>query len=338
MSESNTTNSADTAESGLNSTFNDTESDNVYTMALKPPKHFAINSELDMAQEWNEWLQMYENYFVAAKVNKEEADVQTANFINAAGRDVLKIINNLKLNDTERKDLKVLKEKLTAHFAPSKNKTYERCRIHRMKQQANEPIENFLQKLKTQIKRCTFPGESDEFVMDQVVLGVHSETTRQKLWTEDDLNLEKAIKICKAAERAEKEMNELQNERSSSANINAVSNESQSFNCKRCGTKHGYRECPAYNKNCASCGGRGHFKVMCRTKSKEEKTKNIDRAKKHTQYYTNEPKKSPPESDRKCNRRADKSTNGSKEIFRQSKQTNGRTSSRRQSPHANRSS
>lgn len=61
---------------------------------MKPPKNLSIDSELDMSQEWNEWLEMHENYFIAVEIDKEAAPIQTATFINALGRDVLKVINN----------------------------------------------------------------------------------------------------------------------------------------------------------------------------------------------------------------------------------------------------
>lgn len=232
---------------------------------IKPPKNLAISSDIDMSLEWSEWLELYENYFIAAKIGKEEADVQTANFISTAGREVLKIINNLKLTDAEKKDLKTIKGKLTAHFVPSKNKTYERCTFHRLKQQENEPFEDYLQKLKTQVKQCAFPvADSDEFVMDQIVLGIHSDTTRQKLWVEDELTLEKAIKICRAAERAHKQIQELQSEATTSSGVNAIKQDSKTFDCNRCGYKHGPRACPAFGKNCGSCGRKNHFKAMCK--------------------------------------------------------------------------
>lgn len=239
---------------------------NQYKMSLKPPKQMVINSDADMSQEWQEWFEMYENYFIAAKVNKEEEAVQTANFISSLGRDALKIINNLNLTTVEKTDLKTLKEKLTAHFSPAKNRTYERYQFHRIKQQQCEAFEEFVQKLKTQVKKCAFPGDSEEFIVDQLVLGVHSETTRQKLWTEDELTLAKAIKMCRAAERAEKQINELQG---TSTGINELKRD-KIFDCKRCGRKHGYKSCPAFDKQCESCGLRGHFKAMFRARNKDK--------------------------------------------------------------------
>ncbi|KAI5753548.1 hypothetical protein M8J77_001197 [Diaphorina citri] len=38
------------------------------------------------------------------------------------------------------------------------------------------------------------------------------------------------------------------------------------YDCKKCGKRHGKRECPAYDKRCSGCGAMGHFKVGCRKK------------------------------------------------------------------------
>lgn len=222
----------------------------------KPPADLVVNSDIDMSQEWMEWLGMYEDYFIANKLGAEDETIQVANFRSCVGREAVKVLNNLNLTEAERKSLKEHKEKLTAHFAPSKNKTYERCQFHRIKQQANENFEDFLQKLQTQVKRCSYGASADEFVMDQIVVGVYSDTTRQKLWTEDDLTLEKTKKICRAAERAAKEMNELQAS-GLEQNVNAMKS-SENFDCKRCGSTHGSRQCPAFGKECKNCKHVGH--------------------------------------------------------------------------------
>ncbi|KAK9663736.1 hypothetical protein QE152_g41392, partial [Popillia japonica] len=42
------------------------------------------------------------------------------------------------------------------------------------------------------------------------------------------------------------------------------------FNCYRCKTRHGLRECPAYGKKCTKCGILNHFARACRIKNVEE--------------------------------------------------------------------
>ncbi len=53
------------------------------------------------------------------------------------------------------------------------------------------------------------------------------------------------------------------------------------FRCKRCGTTHGPRQCPAYGKTCGKCGGWSHYAEYCYSKkvhymTKEEPTEERD--------------------------------------------------------------
>lgn len=254
----------------------ETSSNNKRKMSgIKPPKPLVVNSDIDMCQEWTEWLELFEDYATANKLSAEEATIQTATFRACAGREAIKVLNNLNLSEAEKRNLATLKAKLTDHFAPSKNKTYERCQFHRIKQQANENFEDFLQKVQTQVKKCSYGANADEFVMDQIVVGVFSDTTRQKLWTEDDLNLEKAKKICRAAERATKQISELQSS-SVDQTVSALK-ESKMFKCKRCGTTHGPRQCPAFGKACSNCKRLGHFASKCNAKKTGQSAEHNDK-------------------------------------------------------------
>lgn len=40
----------------------------------------------------------------------------------------------------------------------------------------------------------------------------------------------------------------------------------QKFGCRRCATRHGPRECPAYGKKYKKCGKLNHFAVSCKVK------------------------------------------------------------------------
>ena len=42
------------------------------------------------------------------------------------------------------------------------------------------------------------------------------------------------------------------------------------FDCKRCGRKHGPKQCPAYGKECNKCKKKGHFAEQCRSKGKPD--------------------------------------------------------------------
>ncbi|XP_057184972.1 uncharacterized protein K02A2.6-like [Triplophysa rosa] len=45
--------------------------------------------------------------------------------------------------------------------------------------------------------------------------------------------------------------------------------QNEMFNCKRCGKRHQPKQCPAYGKACAKCGGQNHFAKQCFSKGKQ---------------------------------------------------------------------
>lgn len=78
-------------------------------MSLKPPKPLIVNNDVDMAQEWSEWLEEYQNFFIATKIGTEEETIQIANFKTVIGRDAVKVINNLGLSEDDKKKLEIIK-------------------------------------------------------------------------------------------------------------------------------------------------------------------------------------------------------------------------------------
>lgn len=100
-------------------------------------------------------------------------------------------------------------------------------------------------------------------MVDQIVVGVRSDRTRQKLWVEDSLDFEKTKKKCRADENAEKQISEIHANATSA--VRAVSFKNKTFDRSRCGQRHGRRECPAYGRNCKKCNGLHHFSTMCKS-------------------------------------------------------------------------
>lgn len=43
------------------------------------------------------------------------------------------------------------------------------------------------------------------------------------------------------------------------------------YSCKRCGTEHKPKQCPAFGKQCAKCNGKNHFAKQCFSKAKVSK-------------------------------------------------------------------
>jgi hypothetical protein len=73
---------------------------------IKPPKNLAINSEFDVAQEWTEWIELFNDYSNSIELTKKSGEIQASTLISCLGRQALKILNNLGATDKEKKDPK----------------------------------------------------------------------------------------------------------------------------------------------------------------------------------------------------------------------------------------
>ena len=129
--------------------------------------------------------------------------------------------------------------------------------------------------------------------------------TRERLLRDEDLTLEKAVKICKAAELVKERSKELQ---SAASTVNAVHNKysaktklqgkyqatakpqsapkgktsrsiqqtGDKHHCRRCDNWHVLGKCPAYGEICAYCNGKNHFAKCCFKKRAQSQVHTVD--------------------------------------------------------------
>lgn len=80
------------------------------------------------------------HYSVAAKVNKEDGEVQVATFLTAIGPEARKVVKTWNLKAAERKDIKAVIERFDNYSNPRKNIPFERYRFNLQQQ---EPGKSF---------------------------------------------------------------------------------------------------------------------------------------------------------------------------------------------------
>ncbi|XP_060807623.1 uncharacterized protein LOC132901728 [Amyelois transitella] len=244
---------------------------------IKPPANLQIDS--DKSTCWKNWLQQFEWYAIAVQLDKKPADVQAATFMAVIGPEAIEIYNSFNLSDAEKKNLAAIKNRFKEYFAPKTNISFERYIFFKIEQNEDEHFNEFLTRIKTQAIKCEFDNLLDEMLKDKIVFGIRSNQVREKLLTEDKLDLTKAINICKTSEQASKQLDEFESKNKTDKvlvvkNKSVKNKENENFDCKRCGTNHKRRECPAFNKPCTKCNKNGHFAKMCRTKNYNPKLKN----------------------------------------------------------------
>ena len=131
---------------------------------------------------------------------------------------------------------------------------------------------------------CEFQTLHDGLVRDRIVCGIKNQGLKERLLRETDLNLTKAVYICRAAEVSREQVKSLSDK--TPANVDAVRKDDQrdqrtkqhdpqgerptrrphNKTCGNCGKSHERKQCPAYGNTCNSCGKNGHFAKLCRSR------------------------------------------------------------------------
>ena len=210
-------------------------------------------------------------------------------WVGEKGRDVY---NTWNLSSEESKKLTTYYEKFEAYVKPKSNNIFARYKFHNIVQQEKEPFEQFLTKLKIEVKDCGYK-DPDEMVRDRVVIGCYSQKVREKLIQEgSELTLEKAVDIARTQEMSNTQLQSMAPEES---NVNSLREERESKqrykhdrqyqrnvkhqntkqgykqSCSKCGIKHEKNQCPAEGKICAKCKKLNHFERVCKSKFQERK-------------------------------------------------------------------
>lgn len=259
---------------------NQVQQNTTCNIQVRPPKNLVITN--DMAKTWMEWLQQFNWYSTAVQLNTQSAERQAATLMATIGPDAITIFNTFGLSAEEQRNVEVIKQKFTDYFLPKSNVTYERYTFNKMSQNADETFTEFLTRIKAQSKKCDFDQLNDSLLKDKIVIGVKSESIREKLSAEDNLTLDRAVTIALASEQASKQLKEMQNndvqkidviktnKNRNKDNQNKIRVTAKESDCRRCGQKHMPRSCPAFGKNCNKCGKSGNFSTVCKSKRKEK--------------------------------------------------------------------
>ncbi|KAF7643184.1 hypothetical protein LDENG_00243950, partial [Lucifuga dentata] len=180
-------------------------------------------------------------------------------------------------------------QKFDEHCSPKKNKTFEWYVFHSRMQQPGESFDAFLTDLKLKAKTCNFGMLQDSLSRDQLVFGINDKKVRERLLRETELTLAGAVKICHASELALQHaktfsdgVREADKNSAAVATVSAwtqkqrtgqakCQKDSETFNCKRCGTQHAPKQCLAYGKVCNKCKGQNHYVKQCFSKGKQNR-------------------------------------------------------------------
>ncbi|XP_068726382.1 uncharacterized protein [Montipora capricornis] len=263
--------------------------------------HFPVPSPMvtagDSVNNWEFFKQQWTDYEVATGLEEQHPKVRIATLRSVMGKECLQILLNLKLAEEERTDVDACLTALECYFKPKRNIVYERYMFNTCMQNVEEPIGRYVNQLRKHAATCEFGTLTDELIRDRLVLGIRDESTKLRLLKEDKLDLNKALHICRSNEIASSQLkamssdsNKAQNkeeirvvrERKSKSPQKSRSTKQiqrkdaskseftrkKKYKCYNCGgsERHKLQDCPAYGRECKTCGKRNHFASVCLSK------------------------------------------------------------------------
>lgn len=196
------------------------------------------------------------------QVERAETTARKASILlHVIGEEALEIYNIFNISDGERK-LDVIMTKFEEYFVPSTNVTYERYKFFICDQKQGVSFDQYYAELLTLAKSCEFGDLKDQLIKDKIVTGIPDNALRERLLREKDLNLDKAVQMCRAAESTRAQAKELWREGTAVHAVKADGRQAKKFPkqrhadphavkkdsgaCNRCGGAHLPNKCPAF--------------------------------------------------------------------------------------------
>lgn len=213
---------------------------------------------------WTVYCERIEMYFLA---NKIEDNVKLPTLIAVMGEEAYQLLSTLASpHKPAALTYEVAVSLMKNHLQPKPSILAERYLFRQRRQADGETVADYVTELKRLAKTCDFGSTLEENLRDQIVCGIISENTRQRLFAEDDnISFNRAVKLAVTLETAEKNASAVDRDSGSTAAVNKIQN---NFKCMACGYNgHMTENCRYKNFECSFCKNVGHLRRMCPEKN-----------------------------------------------------------------------
>lgn len=255
---------------------------------LLRPERFDIDPNAANATDaWEHWFLTFSNFLDT--INSLNPD-KLKTLIHFLSPSVYKIISRSPDYDSAIRTLQSL-------YVQPKNEIFSRHLLATSKQNDDETLDQFMQKLRNLAKDCNFKDVTaeryqEEAIRDAFISGLKSPAIRQRLLEHKTLDVGTAFDQAKALDFAQQQSSSFSQHVLNSygaAVVNPASAKSDQApdhvdatlsvtrsSCFFCGyDRHPRSKCPARDAECKSCGKRGHFQKVCRSMNKTKHTASV---------------------------------------------------------------
>ena len=166
----------------------------------------------DLVNNWEFFKQQWTHYEVATGLDKQEQKIQLATFCSTMGKECLQIFLNLKLSMEEQQDIDECIKALEAYLKPKRNVVYERYLFNMCQQNSGETVDSYVNRLQKVASTCQLRTLTEELIRDRLVIGLQDHATKLRLLKEENLDMNKALNICRSSEIATQQLKAMKTE------------------------------------------------------------------------------------------------------------------------------
>lgn len=242
---------------------------------LQQPK--PLQHEGDMASNWKKFRKSFSIYMIASNAENLTATRKVNLLLHIIGEEAQELFDNLGLTNDEMTNVDTVLDKFENYYVPKTNVSVERHKFNSRLQQPGETFDSFYADLVKLAASCNYGDIKDDLIKDRIICGLCDKTVKNRLLLEENLTLERTIKVCRAAVEAQSQLKELNMDlptTSSSVVLvkqkprdknNYKSNKqgNKNYSCLKSGYSHNFGRCPASGKVCKKCGKQNHFSQVC---------------------------------------------------------------------------
>ena len=148
------------------------------------------------------YLERVDLYFTA---NSVPGDKQVPILLTCIGTSTYNLLSDLRTpSPPSTKSLAEILDVLRKHFEPKRAIIAERYHFHKRNQAVGESIADFDAALRKLATNSKFGDYLEDALRDRFICGLSNETIRQRLLSEPDLTLTKAMELAQGMEAAER--------------------------------------------------------------------------------------------------------------------------------------
>lgn len=206
-------------------------------------RHGDIGSFDPASEEWTSYIERLEQY---CEMNEfTTATKKRAALLSCCGPSTFALIKSLVAPDKpSEKTFDELVAVATKHFSPKPSCIMQRLKFNTRSHQQGESIADYVAALRKLTEFCEFGDKLNKMIRDRLVCGINNERIQRRLLSEPDLTYEKALKLAKTAESADKDTLKLKQQDCGQdmdppkPPVVLYNNKRRKPACHRCGANH----------------------------------------------------------------------------------------------------